>query len=114
MSGLEMLQEFYEFRASTSSPSGKRLMISQPFDLNRNIIICGMSATASSEDVALAKKFGMHMFEPKPLGKRTIDSIVDSFKQLSNSTRSDSKGEIDTRQRVDTIEKHILQSALTS
>ena len=116
MSGLEMLQEVYEFRASNTTPSGKRLTISQPFDLNRNILICGMSATASSAEVAQAKKLGMHMFEPKPLGKSTIDSIIDSYKQLSENddNRSDSKEEIDTRQWVDTIQKNIAHVTSTS
>lgn len=101
MSGLEMLQECFELRASNSSPSGKRLMISHPFDLNHNIVICGMSATASSDEVTQAKKLGMHMFEPKPLGKCTIDSIIDSFKQQSAGfRRNDSKAEMGTRSQL--------------
>lgn len=108
MSGLEMLQECYELRTSPSSPSGKKLMICEAFDLNRNILICGMSATASAAEVVQAKKLGMHMYKQKPLDKRTIDCIIDSHKQLIDASVVRNI-DIDTRVWAEKIEQQINQ-----
>jgi hypothetical protein len=80
MSALEMLKEYNDFRngqavRTARSPSGKSLL-NPKFDINSDILLCGMSATASSSEISLAKSLGMQIYNPKPVDSRVLDIIV--------------------------------------
>ena len=77
MSALEMLEEYSAIRSEANNEE-----ITFVKDINENMLICGMSATASKDEVAHAKTLGMHIFYSKPLDINLIDSVL-VFKNLT-------------------------------
>ena len=78
MSALEMLKEYHGFRNGAVFKANN-IMSSKDIpqkDINANILLCGMSATASSSEVQLARSLGMQVYYPKPLDSNIIAIVL--------------------------------------
>ena len=64
MLGVDAMKDFSYWKASS------------PHSINRNMLLIGMSANASTEDQNVAFEAGMHFFASKPLDVRLLSTLL--------------------------------------
>ena len=73
MTGLELLEKYQEY-----------INMSNGVNINKDLFIIGMSATASPEEQNIGFLRGMHCFCPKPIDTKLLQLILKQLKVFYN------------------------------